>query len=231
MARSKGALLILIGRSLTSLRLTLDQCGAGTHIARRERLQRCAYRCMAIRIICIPIPGMTVVMTAMLAAPEGPAEPGGFDFSRMAYFDRLGAVGYTRTPVLVMAEPEGGAQMVNRVRTYLSNAIMTAVPGDSGAFASGVMTGDRSGISLDTVQALRDSNLAHLLAISGMNMAFITGFVFALIRYGVALVPPLALRVNSKKGGGCLRAGWWRRFIWRCRGLMWRRSGRLSWSW
>ena len=30
-------------------------------------------------------------------------------------------------------------------------------------------------------------------------MAFITGFVFALIRYGVALVPPLALRVNSKK--------------------------------
>lgn len=146
-----------------------------------------------------PVPGMSVVMTAMLSAPEGPAEPGGFDFRRMAYFDRLGAVGYTRTPVLVMAMPEDGEQLVSRVRTFLSNAIMTAVPGDSGAFASGVMTGDRSGISLDTVQALRDSNLAHLLAISGMNMAFITGFVFALIRYGVALIPPLALRVNSKK--------------------------------
>jgi competence protein ComEC len=146
-----------------------------------------------------PIPGMTVVMTAMLAAPEGPAEPGGFDFRRMAYFDRLGAVGYTRTPVLVLAKAEGGAQMINRVRTYLSNAIMAAVPGDSGAFASGVMTGDQSGISRDTVVALRNSNLAHLLAISGMNMAFITGFVFALIRYGMALVPRLALRVNSKK--------------------------------
>ena len=146
-----------------------------------------------------PIPGMMVVMTAMLAAPEGPAEPGGFDFRRMAYFDRLGAVGYTRTPVLVMAMPEGGAQLVNRMRTALSNAIMAAVPGDSGAFASGVMTGDQSGISRDTVQALRNSNLSHLLAISGMNMAFITGFVFALIRYGVALIPPLALRVNSKK--------------------------------
>ncbi len=146
-----------------------------------------------------PIPGMIVVTTAMLSAPEGPAEPGGFDFRRMAYFDRLGAIGYTRTPVLVLAEPEGGAQMINRVRTYLSNAIMAAVPGDSGAFASGVMTGDQSGISRDTVVALRNSNLAHLLAISGMNMAFITGFVFALIRYGMALVPPLALRVNSKK--------------------------------
>ncbi len=146
-----------------------------------------------------PVPGMMVMMTAMLAAPEGPAEPGGFDFRRMAYFDRLGAVGYTRTPVLVLEKPLGGAQVIARVRTYLSTAIMTAVPGDAGAFASGVMTGDRSGISLDTVQALRDSNLAHLLAISGMNMAFITAFVFALIRYGLALVPPLALRVNSKK--------------------------------
>ena len=147
----------------------------------------------------VAVPGMTVVLTGHLSAPEGPAEPGGFDFRRMAYFDRLGAVGYTRTPVLVLEAPKDGAQTVNRVRTYLSNAIQTAVPGDAGAFASGVMTGDRSGISLDTVEALRDSNLAHLLAISGMNMAFLTGFVFALIRYGVALIPYMALRVNSKK--------------------------------
>ncbi len=146
-----------------------------------------------------PVPGMAIALTGHLSAPEGPAEPGGFDFRRMAYFDRLGAVGYTRTPVLVMAPPVDGAQIVNRVRTYLSNAIQTAVPGDAGAFASGVMTGDRSGISLDTVDALRDSNLAHLLAISGMNMAFLTGFVFALIRYGIALIPQMALRVNSKK--------------------------------
>ena len=145
------------------------------------------------------VPGMTVVLTGHLSAPEGPAEPGGFDFRRMAYFDRLGAVGYTRTPVLVLAPPVDGAQIVNRVRTHLSNGIQKAVPGDAGAFASGVMTGDRSGISLDTVAALRDSNLAHLLAISGMNMAFLTGFVFALIRYGVAAVPFVALRINAKK--------------------------------
>jgi competence protein ComEC len=61
------------------------------------------------------------------------------------------------------------------------------------------MTGDRSGLSLEAVQDLRDSSLAHLLAISGMNMAFLTAFVFALIRYGVALIPPLALRINAKK--------------------------------
>jgi competence protein ComEC len=146
-----------------------------------------------------PDPGQVVLMTGHLDAPQGPVEPGGFDFARMAYFDGLGAVGYTRSPVMLWQPPNGGEQVVNRLRTYLSNAIMAAVPGDAGAFASGVMTGDRSGLSLEATQALRDSSLAHLLAISGMNMAFLTGFVFALIRYGVALIPPLALRVNAKK--------------------------------
>lgn len=146
-----------------------------------------------------PEAGQVVLVTAHLAAPEPPAEPGGFDFRRMAYFDQLGAVGYARTPVMLWAEPEAGAQVINRLRQSLSAAIMRAIPGDAGAFSSGVMTGDRSGISLDTVQALRDSNLAHLLAISGMNMAFLTGFVFVLVRYGLALIPPVALRVNTKK--------------------------------
>ncbi|MDB5663473.1 ComEC/Rec2 family competence protein [Cypionkella sp.] len=144
-------------------------------------------------------PGQVVLLTASLAAPEGPAEPGGFDFRRMAYFQQLGAVGYTRSPVLLWDEAAPGTQMINRLRTNLTRAMIAAVPTEAGAFATGAMTGDRSAISLDTVQALRDSNLAHLLAISGMNMAFITGFVFALVRYGVALIPVLALRINSKK--------------------------------
>lgn len=146
-----------------------------------------------------PDPGQVVLITARLAAPEGPTEPGGFDFRRMAFFDGLGAVGYSRTPLVLWAEPEPGTELVNRLRMHLSRAIMAALPGDAGAFASGAMTGDRSGISRDTVEALRDSNLAHLLAISGMNMAFLTGFVFLALRYGLALVPPLALRVNTKK--------------------------------
>jgi len=147
----------------------------------------------------VPEPGLTVILTGHLAAPQPPSEPGGFDFQRMAYFERLGAVGYTRTPVLVLALPEPGAQAVNRLRVDLSAAVMERIPGQAGAFAAGAVTGDRSGITQATVESLRDSNLAHLLAISGMNMAFLTGFVFAALRYGMALVPWVALRVNSKK--------------------------------
>lgn len=146
-----------------------------------------------------PEPGQIVQVTAYLAGPEGPVEPGGFDFRRMAWFQRLGAVGYARTPVMLWQDPAPRDQLVNRIRSRLSAAVQAAIPGDAGAFAAGVMTGDRSGLSLPAVEALRASSLAHLLAISGMNMAFLTGFVFALIRSGVALVPPVALRVNAKK--------------------------------
>ncbi len=146
-----------------------------------------------------PAPGQIVILTASLAAPEGPVEPGAFDFRRMAFFDQLGAVGYTRTPVLLLEAPEPGAVPIDRLRSYLTKGMLAHMDGQAGAFAAGAMTGDRSAITEDTVQALRDSSLAHLLAISGMNMAFLTAFVFALFRYGLALVPYVALRVNTKK--------------------------------
>ena len=146
-----------------------------------------------------PAAGQTVLMTAHLAAPEGPVEPGSFDFRRMAFFDRLGAVGYTTTPVVLWAEPAPGEQIIARIRTQLTAGIMAAIPGDPGAFSAGVMTGDRSGLSLQAVQDLRDSSLAHLLAISGMNLAFLISFTFAGLRGGLALIPPLALRVDGKK--------------------------------
>ncbi len=67
--------------------------------------------------------------------------------------------------------------------------MQTRIPGDPGAFASGVMTGDRSGLSLQAIEDMRKSSLTHLLAISGMNMAFLTGFVFAALRYGLGADP------------------------------------------
>lgn len=146
-----------------------------------------------------PEPAQMVMLTAYLSAPSAATEPDGFDFRRTAFFRGLGAVGYTRSPVLLWQEAPANLQRIDRLRSYLSQALMTAIPNDAGAFAAGAMTGDKSGITQDTVQALRDSNLAHLLAISGMNLAFLSGFIFMLIRYGLALIPILALRVNSKK--------------------------------
>jgi competence protein ComEC len=181
-----------------TLRLTLDRVVLERY--RPERLPqrvRISLRGKAPRQA--PLPGQVVMTTAYLSAPQGPAEPGGFNFRRMAFFDRLGAVGYTATPVVLWAEAGHGTQIIDRLRGAISRALLAAMPGQAGAFATGAMTGDRSAINAASAQDLRDSSLAHLLAISGMNMAFLVAFVFALIRNGLALMPWLALRLDGKK--------------------------------
>lgn len=145
-----------------------------------------------------PVPGLRVILTGHLSPPSGPVEPGGFDFQRHAWFRSIGGVGYTRTPVLAIEPPPEGFSLFG-LRMSMSRRIQSHLSGEVGGFASAVSTGDRSGIHQETVQALRASNLAHLLAISGLHLGLLAGFVFAIVRFGLALVPPLVLRVRSKK--------------------------------
>ncbi|WP_255010918.1 ComEC/Rec2 family competence protein [Roseovarius sp. M141] len=145
----------------------------------------------------VPVPGLNLGATAHLSPPSGPVEPGGFDFQRHAWFQGLGAVGYTRVPLVALAPPDN-VQPMFAIRMALSTHVQAVLPGEAGAFAAAIMTGDRSGMGQETLTALRVSNLAHLLAISGLHMGLLTAFVFAAFRYGLALVPWLALRAPVK---------------------------------
>lgn len=153
-------------------------------------------------------PGLTVILSAHLSPPDGPVEPGGFDFQRLAWFSGLGGVGYTRSPVLALEPPEGGFALVAfRLRMRLSAAMQDTIPGQPGAFAAALMTGDRSGVTQATNEALRLSNLSHLISISGLHMGLLVGFVFAAVRYGLALVPPVALRLDTRKFAAIVALG------------------------
>lgn len=145
-------------------------------------------------------PGRIVGLTGHLGPPEGPVEPGGFDFRRQAWFQGLGAVGYTRTPAVTLAPAEGGSALwLWRVRMAISAEIRRVLPGATGGVAAALTVGDRSGIPEAALEDLRASNLAHLLAISGLHMGLLTGFVFAAVRTALALKPGLALRIDGKK--------------------------------
>ncbi len=147
-----------------------------------------------------PEPGLRVMTTGHLSPPSGPVEPGGFDFQRHAWFARLGAVGYTRVPLMGAAEASDGhaGLMVFRVRMAASERVQSRLSGDTGGFAAAITTGDRSGISQDALLALRASNLAHLLAISGLHMGLLTAVVFATLRVLLAAHPFVALRWPTK---------------------------------
>lgn len=126
---------------------------------------------------------------------------GGFDFRRLGWFERLGAVGYARTPMLEMegSDHSGLRQAAFRIQTALSAHIREAVPGQNGAFAAAIFTGDRSAIDKEVEEDLRASTLYHVVSIGGLYMSLLAGAVFALLRYGLALVPRLALAWPLKK--------------------------------
>ncbi|MCX7889874.1 MAG: ComEC family competence protein [Rhodobacteraceae bacterium] len=148
----------------------------------------------------LPPPGARLRLTASLAPPGGPVEPGGFDFQRLAWFERLGALGYTRIPPEITAGPERSAGLLAfEVRMFLSRAMQDRIGGQAGALSAAFMTGDRSGIDAATNADMRASNLSHMISISGLHMGLLVAIVLAIVRYAIALVPAVALRVDGRK--------------------------------
>ena len=150
----------------------------------------------------VPRVGDRARLPAVLAAPRGPAEPGGFDFSRKAYFDRLGAVGYgvgavETTPVDRHALP---LQLrIDRLRGEIAASLRARIGGTEGAVAAALVVGDRSGIPAEARDALRDSGLAHLLAISGLHVGLLGALVYWVVRLSLALPPQVSERFAIRK--------------------------------
>jgi competence protein ComEC len=150
-------------------------------------------------------PGRAARCLAVLGPPAGPMAPGGYDFARRAYFERLAATGFAFgrcRPVSFEAPPSWLDRQRLRLaaaRSDLSAAIVEAAPGRGGAIAAALVTGDRSSVDQDTNDALRDSGLGHLLSVSGIHMGVVGGLIFALVLRVLSLAPPIALRWPVKK--------------------------------
>ena len=156
-------------------------------------------------------PGDWIRARAVLQPPPIPAMPGAYDFARAAYFQRLGAVGFTLGKVRPSSPPatvDSGTLARwhsawqlwwAKLRGSIGERVLAALPGPAGALATALMTGDRSALPQGLVDDMRASGLAHLLAISGLHMGLVTGLVFGTVRGALALCPPVALRAPIKK--------------------------------
>ena len=193
----EGRVIFVDRSSSDALRLTLDQV-VMYDLGPRSPPERVRISLHGKAADFVPIPLTRLSFRARMAPAAGPVEPRGFDFQRHAWFLRLGALGYTRAPPEVI-ETAPETLSVARLRFALSQGIQRHLDEDVGAFAAAISTGDRSGLLKDTTETLRTTNLAHLLAISGLHMGLLVGVVFAGLRYGMALWPWVALRIHVKK--------------------------------
>ncbi len=149
-------------------------------------------------------PGNRIEIRAVLMPPPPPVAPGSFDFARKAWFERLGGVGFAVSGATVLAEQPTETGILDgwrlaRFRDSLAQRLAKQAPGDGGAVAVALMTGERGLIPEKIVEDLRAAGLAHLLAISGLHIGLMAGLAFFVVRAGLALVPSLALRYPIKK--------------------------------
>lgn len=150
-------------------------------------------------------PGDRVSIFAQIGPPGGPVEPGGFDYRRTAWFKSLGGIGFARgRPAKIEALGEPGlltrlSLTLASVRAEMSAGLRDRMPGETGAIAAALTVGDRSGIPTEATEALRSSNLAHLLAISGLHMGLVTALVFGAARLALAATPVAGRRWRTKR--------------------------------
>jgi len=155
------------------------------------------------------LPGDLISLKAKLSPPPRASVPGGYDFARYAFFRGIGAVGYgaaapEKVGSIVGISIEQGAlewalHAVARVRKGIGDRVKAALPGQTGAIANALITGDRSGITEETNEAYRASGLFHILSISGLHMAIMGGAVFFALRFMLALFPAVVLNYPIKK--------------------------------
>lgn len=152
-----------------------------------------------------PRVGEVIMVRAVLSPPERPVVPGGFEYQRYLYFQRIGALGYTLEPWQRSQLPVDPKlivevrQSIEGLRRSISDRILEVVPGDAGAVLVALVTGEQSLIPEKVQDHYRASGLAHLLSISGLHMTLLAAAVFFLVRRSLALWPAFALRYDLKK--------------------------------
>jgi competence protein ComEC len=114
--------------------------------------------------------------------------PGGYDFSRDAYFAGVGAVGSTLGAISVLPPPHEASwrqrffAAIDRARNRLAVRVDAIIGGDEGAIAAAMVTGKRDFLSNDAKDLIREA-----------------GIFFVLARRLLALSPTLALNYPIKK--------------------------------
>jgi len=151
-------------------------------------------------------PGDWIRVTADVSPPPAPVAPGAFDFQRDLFFKGIGAVGFAFGQAEVTARDAPLALSsaafwigVETVRRGIAARIRDVLTGDAGHLAVALMTGQVGGISQGAMDDMRDSGLAHLLAISGLHVGLVAGIVLFSVRLALALIPVLALNAPIHK--------------------------------
>ena len=150
---------------------------------------------------------------ATIFPPSRPSYPDGFDFGRYFALRGIGGVGYLLGKPVLTEHPLSAPASLKIIdhlsetidtqfalwREGVQRYIMGTLRQPEAGITLALITGQQELITAETKRVMQISSLAHMLAISGMNLVIACGMVFFLIRLGLAAIPTVAPRLPIKQ--------------------------------
>jgi competence protein ComEC len=125
--------------------------------------------------------GDIVKAEAEVALPKGVRNPGGFDERLYLFSQGVRAKAYADA-VRVTGWQDGWEVWVAAARDRLSGIMDAALEPEVAPVAKAMLLGDTAGIDEATYTAFKDTGMAHVLAVSGLNAAILVAFVYFLMK-------------------------------------------------
>ena len=134
----------------------------------------------------IPAFGDALVLLGNIQRPRGPRNPGEFDESGYYRANGLDGILMVRKGDHVRPLTRADAwswmrDVVIPLREGLRSHINTTIGGEEGEFLKGLMIGDRGGLAPSTRDAFMVAGVAHILAVSGGNVAVVSAALVVLL--------------------------------------------------
>ncbi|OQX03985.1 MAG: DNA internalization-related competence protein ComEC/Rec2 [Desulfobacteraceae bacterium IS3] len=143
--------------------------------------------------------GDRISITGKLKRPHNFKNPGGFDYERFLAFQKIWVTAYAKK--ISKKDPEKGLRWhLEDPRRNISDFIKQYGEGkeETELLRASIM-GDQSGISQDTYTQFQRVGVAHLIAISGLNIAVIGSVAFAFFRWFLSQFRFFLFRAWSRK--------------------------------
>ncbi|MDP4182764.1 MAG: DNA internalization-related competence protein ComEC/Rec2 [Bacillota bacterium] len=142
------------------------------------------YKIVGKLLLTVPDKGGTPIMEygteirifGRINIPTARSVPGGFDYRRYLYKSGISASLFARFDNIEKGNSNNGNFLVKAgldVRKRIIDTVKRSLPSEQAALMNGMLIGFTSDMNDETTGAFSDAGLSHLMAVSGMNVAFI----------------------------------------------------------
>ena len=146
-------------------------------------------------------------MVVRLKRPSGFMNPGGFDYEKWLFQERIIATGYVRKSPENKRISKPPFYSINSLREKILHGIKQRIDKpEIAGIISALAVADRSNITDQQWNILRQTGTNHLIAISGLHIGLVAGFGFFPVMLIWWFFPNLYLKLPIRVAGGIMGA-------------------------